>query len=126
VSQVFQIKPQEYKIMLPIKKLIELGLLNWSVIALGLKNNWTNKKNIIDYAVNLLENGDNNINIVSIAAGENSINFFIGNIILYSWDLIWKTCDTTTWNKTPVSYSSLINNPFKNTLSAIVTTLNLP
>jgi hypothetical protein len=77
--------------MLPIKKLIELGLLNWSVIALGLKNNWTNKKNIIDYAVNLLENGDNNI----------------------------KTCDTTTWNKTPVSYSSLINNPFKNTLSAM-------
>jgi hypothetical protein len=56
--------------MLPIKKLIELGLLNWSVIALGLKNNWTNKKNIIDYAVNLLKNGDNNINIVSIAAGE--------------------------------------------------------
>jgi hypothetical protein len=53
-----------------IKKLIELGLLNWSVIALGLKNNWTNKKNIIDYAVNLLKNGDNNINIVSIAAGE--------------------------------------------------------
>jgi hypothetical protein len=37
---------------------------------LGLKNNWTNKKNIIDYAVNLLKNGDNNINIVSIAAGE--------------------------------------------------------
>jgi hypothetical protein len=38
-----------------------------------------------------------------------SINFFIGNIILYSWGLIWKTCDTTTWNKTPVSYTSLID-----------------
>jgi hypothetical protein len=36
---------------------------------LGLKNNWINKKNVIDYAVNLLENGDNNINIISISTG---------------------------------------------------------
>jgi hypothetical protein len=68
--------------MLPIKKLIELGLLNWSVIALGLKNNWINKKNVIDYAVNLLENGDNNINIISISTGEYLDNHEFFSLVL--------------------------------------------
>lgn len=56
--------------MLPIKILINLGLLHWSTILLGLGKGWVNRKDVIDYAIDLLVNGNNDESIAIIAAGE--------------------------------------------------------
>ncbi|EGU56401.1 hypothetical protein VINI7043_21066 [Vibrio nigripulchritudo ATCC 27043] len=56
--------------MLPIKILINLGLLCWSTIHLGLKKGWVSRKDVTDYAVDLLINGNENENVAIIAGGD--------------------------------------------------------
>lgn len=56
--------------MLPIKILKNLGLLCWSTILLGLGKGWVSRKDVIDYAVDLLVNGNGDENVAIIAAGE--------------------------------------------------------
>ena len=46
-------------IVSPIKILINLGLLCWSTILIGLRKGWVSRKDVIDYAVDLLVNGSN-------------------------------------------------------------------
>lgn len=56
--------------MSPIKILINLGLLCWSTILLGLRKGWVDRKDVIDYAVNLLVNGNDDEEVALIAGGE--------------------------------------------------------
>lgn len=56
--------------MSPINVLINLGLLGWSTILLGLKKGWIRRKDVIDYAVDLLVNGNNDEDVAIIACGE--------------------------------------------------------
>jgi len=56
--------------MTSIKKLLELGLICWSTIFIGLKNGWMSQQDLIDYAVSLLVAGSDNEDIAVIAAGE--------------------------------------------------------
>ena len=56
--------------MRPIEILIELDLLSWSTIYLGMKKGWVNRKDIIDYAITLLISGSENEDIAVIAGGE--------------------------------------------------------
>lgn len=56
--------------MSPIKVLINLGLLCWSTILFGLGKGWVSRKDVVDYAVDLLVNGNDDENVAIIAAGE--------------------------------------------------------
>lgn len=56
--------------MTPIKKLIDMGLISWPTILLGLKNGWACRQDVIDYAVSLLMTGSDDENVAVIAAGE--------------------------------------------------------
>lgn len=56
--------------MSPIKILINLGLLCWSTILLGLRKGWVSRKDAIDYAIELLVNGNEDEDVVIIAGGE--------------------------------------------------------
>lgn len=55
-----------------IEILQELGLLSWSVIGCGLEKGWMTKKQVIDYAIKQVLNGENgnSCNIEIIAMGE--------------------------------------------------------
>ncbi len=55
--------------MSPIRILENLGLLSWSTILLGLRNGWVSRKDLIDYAVDLLVNGDEDEDVAIIAGG---------------------------------------------------------
>lgn len=50
--------------------LINSGLLCWSTILLGLRKGWINRKDVIDYAVDLLVKGDEDESVAVIAGGE--------------------------------------------------------
>jgi len=56
--------------MSPVKILINLGLLCWSTILLGLDKGWVSRKDVIEYAVDLLVKGNEDENVVIIAGGE--------------------------------------------------------
>ena len=56
--------------MSPVKKLMDLGLLCWSTIFLGLKKGWVKRKDVIDYAVGLLMAGNDDEAVALIAGGE--------------------------------------------------------
>lgn len=56
--------------MSPINKLIELGMLCWSTLLLGLNKGWATRKDAIDYAVSLLVNGSDDEDVAIIAGGE--------------------------------------------------------
>lgn len=53
-----------------IKILIDLGLLRWSTIHLGVRKGWVSKKEVADYAVDLLVNGNNEDGVALLAGGE--------------------------------------------------------
>lgn len=53
-----------------INILINLGLLDWSTILLGLKKGWMSRKDAINYAVDLLVNGNDGEDVAIIAGGE--------------------------------------------------------
>lgn len=57
--------------MSPIKILIDLDLLSWSTILLGMEKGWIRRKDVIDYAVQLLIRGCDDENIAVIASGRN-------------------------------------------------------
>ncbi|MDD2739858.1 MAG: DUF2247 family protein [Methylomonas lenta] len=65
----------------PIDILIDLELLCWSTILLGLKKGWVNRKEVIDYAVNLLVNGNNEEDVAVIAGGESLSDDELFNLI---------------------------------------------
>lgn len=67
--------------MSPIKILISLGLLRWSTILLGMGKGWLTRKDIIDYAVDLLVNGNDDDGVAIIAAGENLADSELLNLI---------------------------------------------
>jgi hypothetical protein len=56
--------------MSPIKVLIDLGLLCWSTIQLGLGKGWVSRQDGIDYAVDLLVKGNDDESVAIIAGGE--------------------------------------------------------
>jgi len=56
--------------MSPVKILINLGPLCWSTILLGLDKGWVSRKDVIEYAVDLLVKGNEDENVVIIAGGE--------------------------------------------------------
>ncbi len=56
--------------MSPIKIMINLGLLCWPTILFGFRKGWVSRKDVIDYAVDLLINGSDNEDIAIIAGGE--------------------------------------------------------
>lgn len=55
--------------MPPIRILENLGLLSWSTILLGLRNGWVSRRDLVDYAVELLVNGDEDEDVAIIAGG---------------------------------------------------------
>lgn len=67
--------------MSPIKILINLGLLCWSTILLGLKKGWVSRKDVIDYAVDLLVNGNEDEDVAIIAGGESLEDDELFNLI---------------------------------------------
>lgn len=67
--------------MLPIEIMINLGLLCWSTILLGLKKGWVSRKDVIDYAVGLLVDGNEDEGVVTIAAGESLEDDELFNIV---------------------------------------------
>ena len=56
--------------MSPGNVLINLGLLGWTTILLGLKKDWMSRKDVINYAVDLLVHGNNDEDVAIIAGGE--------------------------------------------------------
>ncbi len=56
--------------MSPIKIMINLGLLCWPTILFGFRKGWVSRKDVIDYAVDLLINGSDNEDVAIIAGGE--------------------------------------------------------
>ncbi|MEG3219673.1 DUF2247 family protein [Vibrio gigantis] len=56
--------------MSPIKILIDLGLLCWSTLLLGMSKGWASRKDAIDYAVTLLVSGIEEEDVAVIASGE--------------------------------------------------------
>lgn len=56
--------------MSPMKILINLGLLCWSTILLGLREGWVSRNDVIAYAVDLLVNGNNDEDVAVIAGGD--------------------------------------------------------
>ncbi|ASA57914.1 DUF2247 family protein [Vibrio gazogenes] len=79
--------------MSPIKVLISLGLLCWATILLGLKKGWVSRKDVIDYAVALLVNGNENEDVAIIAGGESLEDDELFNLIL---NQIKQTDDTAS------------------------------
>jgi len=54
----------------PTKILINLRLLCWSTILLGLIKGWVSRKDVIEYAVGLIVNGNEDEGVAIIAGGE--------------------------------------------------------
>lgn len=67
--------------MSPIKILINLGLLCWSTILIGLRKGWVSRKDVIDYAVDLLVNGNEDEDVAIIAGGESLEDDELFNLI---------------------------------------------
>lgn len=65
-----------------VEILKELGLLCWSTIYVGFKNDWLKQKDVIDYAVNLLIEGNDDKVVVLIAGGEALNDMELLNFIL--------------------------------------------
>jgi hypothetical protein len=56
--------------MTPIRVLINLGLLCWPTVFVGFSKGWLSRKDVIDYAVDLLVDGNDDEGVVIIASGE--------------------------------------------------------
>jgi len=56
--------------MSPIEKLKDLKILSWSTILFGLKKGWANRGDAINYAVCLLVEGSEDLDVALIAGGE--------------------------------------------------------
>jgi len=82
--------------MSPIKVLIDLGLLCWSTIHLGLRRGWVNRKDVIDYAISLLVKGNDDEGVAIIAGGEPLSDDELLNLIS---NHIEKTDDVTNLDK---------------------------
>lgn len=83
--------------MSPIKILINLGLLRWSTILLGLKKGWVTRKDAINYAVDLLVNGNDDEDVAIIAGGESLEDDDLLNLISNQVEQTDNTTDLDKW-----------------------------
>ena len=83
--------------MPPIKIMIDLGLLCWSTILLGLKKGWVNREDVIDYAVSLLVKGNDDEDVAVMAGGESLSDDELFNLISNQIKSIDDLTDLDKW-----------------------------
>lgn len=83
--------------MSPINVLIDLRLLCWSTILLGLKKGWVSRKDVTDYAVYLLVNGNEDEDVAVIAGGEPLADDELFNLILNQAEYIDEAIALDKW-----------------------------
>jgi len=83
--------------MSPIKKLLNLELLCWSTILLGMKKGWASRKDAIDFAVSLLVNGNEDERVAIIAGGESLEDDELLKLILNQIEQTDRAADLDKW-----------------------------